>query len=238
MSEQFCIGVYDSGRGGRCVVSKCRKLYPKYNWIVLEDNDFFPYGLKTQVQLIERGERCITKLIDQGAKAVVVACHTSSLCALDVLQKRFDIPLIGMRQPTLEGVLKSGVTDLLWCATEASINAGVFIPSLKAYGYEGKIQPVVCTAWVSAIEEGEVDPSIISATVNEVLCPWRQKMKPKHGLLLGCTHFHVWAQRLSKLVGDSCVVLDPVEWVCAALGKHLHCLEVGVATKFQVLERV
>jgi glutamate racemase len=119
------IGVFDSGVGGLSVLRRIRADLPHEAFVYVADSGHAPYGNKAD-EFITRRAFIITKfLLDQGAKAVVVACNTATAAAITRLRERFDIPIIGV-EPALKPAVaatRSGWSEFWPRATRyAAIN--------------------------------------------------------------------------------------------------------------------
>ena len=125
------IGIFDSGMGGLTVLSEIKKRLPNENFIYLGDTQNFPYGSKSKEQIIEFSIKNTEKLIDLGAKCIVIACGTATSQAIDVLQEKFDIPVIGIIEPTVKYIKQQNVTRIGVIATEGTIRSGAWEQSLK-----------------------------------------------------------------------------------------------------------
>ena len=80
------IGFFDSGVGGVTVFEQVKKLLPDENYIYFGDTKNMPYGEKTETQLLEFADRIFKFLENQNAKAVVMACNTTSAVVYEQLR--------------------------------------------------------------------------------------------------------------------------------------------------------
>ena len=93
------IGVFDSGLGGLTVAHAIMRQLPSESIVYFGDTARVPYGPKSP-ETVRRYSREITAfLLEQGVKAIVVACNTSSAIALPELRLRYDLPLLGVVRP-------------------------------------------------------------------------------------------------------------------------------------------
>ena len=89
--------VFDSGVGGLSVVSELRSLMPDIYITYVADDEFRPYGNRTEAQLKARLPGLL-KTLSLAAKpgAIVIACNTASTTALTEIRAALDIPVIGV----------------------------------------------------------------------------------------------------------------------------------------------
>ena len=101
------IGMFDSGIGGLTVLKEVKRVLPNEEIIYLGDTKRFPYGSKSKDAIIEASRNCIKYLIEKNVKLIVIACGTATSQSLDVLKKEFDIPIIGIIEPTVDYLQKN-----------------------------------------------------------------------------------------------------------------------------------
>jgi glutamate racemase len=89
------IGVFDSGVGGLSILLELKKLLPKETFLYMADQKFMPYGAKTAEELQERVDKIASFLVSQGVKAIVVACNTATIAAIETLRQKYEVPIIG-----------------------------------------------------------------------------------------------------------------------------------------------
>ena len=95
MSVNFAF--LDSGTGGLPYLKYLKAERPDSACVYVGDTKNFPYGEKTAGQIIEKSCGCAEKIIKKwNPDAVVVACNTISVSALDELRRRFPgTPFVG-----------------------------------------------------------------------------------------------------------------------------------------------
>jgi glutamate racemase len=190
LNSSASIGVFDSGVGGLSVLCAARAALPQENFIYFADSRYAPYGDKSDAYVIERSERIGAWLVDQGVKAIVVACNTATAIAVQALRAKFALPIVGV-EPGLKlavGVTKSGKVGVL--ATDgtlaspryASLLARVSIhaPNIAFFARVGQ-------GWVEAVERGDLgSPQTIDLVASAVAPLIAEGCD---ALVLGCTHY-------------------------------------------------
>ena len=106
------IAVFDSGVGGLSVLKKLTESFPGEQFIYLGDNKNAPYGNKSKRELISLAFKNINVLISYNVKAIVIACNTLSVNALEEIRRFVDIPVFGVFPP-VETAKISGESTLL-----------------------------------------------------------------------------------------------------------------------------
>ena len=88
------IGFFDSGIGGITVLYDTLKILPNEDYIYYADTLNVPYGQKTKEEVKKYIFNAIEFIIDQGVKAIVIACNTATSVAIEELRAKYNIPII------------------------------------------------------------------------------------------------------------------------------------------------
>src|SRR3954447_16340881 len=81
------IGVFDSGVGGLTVLHECLVSLPHEDFVYLGDTARFPYGDRGQDELERFARELAERLLEEGAKLMVVACNAATSAALPALRE-------------------------------------------------------------------------------------------------------------------------------------------------------
>src|SRR5436305_586226 len=101
------IGVFDSGLGGLTVLRAMIDLLPYEPLVYFGDTGRFPYGPKPAEEVTKYAIQIADLLIDADAKVIVVACNSASAAALELLQDRYDVPVVGVIEPGLRAARRA-----------------------------------------------------------------------------------------------------------------------------------
>src|SRR5215467_10010953 len=93
------IGIFDSGLGGLTVAHAIFERLPHESTIYFGDTARVPYGPKSPDTVRRYSLEFMRWLLEQGVKAIVVACNTSTAHALDALRKECPVPVLGVIEP-------------------------------------------------------------------------------------------------------------------------------------------
>ena len=99
MSQRYrnYIGVFDSGVGGISILKKMKELLPQEDFLFFGDSANAPYGEKTPGQVLALSERIARGMIDDGVKAIVIACNTATSAAAAYLRDSYpQLPIVGV----------------------------------------------------------------------------------------------------------------------------------------------
>lgn len=209
------IGVFDSGVGGLSVLRRIRADLPHEALVYVADSGHAPYGNKPGEFITHRAFTITEFLLDQGAKAVVVACNTATATAIAQLRERFDIPIIGI-EPALKPAVaatRSGVVGVL--ATGNTVRSDKFAALLDQHEHQARVIVQPCPGLADCVEYGELSGPRPQALLEKFLAPLLEQGADT--LVLGCTHYPFLAPLIQNLVGPDTVILDP----SAAVARHL-----------------
>jgi glutamate racemase len=98
-ARERAIGIFDSGIGGLTVVRALTKLLPNESLVYLGDTGRYPYGTKSADVVRRYSLENTAFLVDKEIKLLVVACNTSTALALDAVEARVDVPVVGVIEP-------------------------------------------------------------------------------------------------------------------------------------------
>ena len=213
------VGVFDSGLGGLSVLAEIRRLLPQESLLYVADSAYVPYGEKTQEQIIERSLLLSGFLLDQGAKALVVACNTATAAAIQPLRERWpSLNVIGMEPAVKPAAAQSRSGKIGVLATTGTLRSAKCAALLERYCDQVKIFTQPCPGLVERIEAGELS----SAATRELLIGYVQPLLNAgcDSLILGCTHYPFIRPLLREIVGQDIAIID----TGAAVARRLQSL--------------
>jgi glutamate racemase len=96
MPARQTILVFDTGLGGLTVLREIVRTRPDAHYIYVADDAFFPYGHRSEEQVIARAVPLIGELIGSHAPDLaVIACNTASTLVLSHLRAEYRVPFVG-----------------------------------------------------------------------------------------------------------------------------------------------
>ncbi len=88
--------IFDSGLGGLSVFREVRARLPGLACVYAADTAFFPYGTKSEDDLVRRLPRLLAALAARYRPDIaVIACNTASTVALPAIRMALSIPVVG-----------------------------------------------------------------------------------------------------------------------------------------------
>ena len=210
------IGIFDSGVGGLSIVKCISQHLPNEHLIYLADNLHAPYGDKATTFITDRVNIIAKQLIDRQVKALVIACNTATVNAIDQLRKQVDIPIIGVEPAIKPAAIYSKTKRVGILVTQATARNTRFLDLVKkhAVGVEVIIQP--CPGLVELIEQGEINSDRCGSLLHDYLSPLLTKKVDT--IVLGCTHYPFLINKIENIIGHSMKIMD----TAAPVTKELH----------------
>jgi glutamate racemase len=217
---QLPIGVFDSGIGGLTVVRQIHKVMPCEDLIYLGDTARVPYGTKSPSTVVRFACEDTQFLLQEGVKAVVVACNTASAWALPTLERRFNIPIFGVILPGVRAALKHTRNQRIGViGTTATIRSQAYSKAILARCDTARVFARACPLLVPLVEEGWVQHSVTLSVLREYLEPLLQRRVDT--LVLGCTHYPLLKRPIRTIVGRKIALVDSAETCAGDLRERL-----------------
>lgn len=186
------IGIFDSGVGGITVLKEIQKRLPNEHLIYLGDTKNFPYGNKSKEEIIKFSIQNVEYLIKKNVKIIVIACGTATSQAIEILQNKFETPIMGIIEPTVEYVKNKNYNKIGVIATEGTIRNGAWENKLKEKIQNIEVINKACPMLATIAEEGRATGEEGRKAIKEYMKPFKEKKINK--IILGCTHFPIYEQ--------------------------------------------
>ena len=165
--------------GGLTVFEKVKKLLPQENCLYYGDTKHMPYGEKTSEQLIEYADKIFKFFEQQNAKAVIMACNTTSAITYEVLKDKYNFKIY----PIIQSV----------CST---INSHAYSKEIAKYNSEIKVTEIAAPNWVRIVEEHRINSPQSIMQVQEIL----ENVGNPDKIILACTHYPYLLNVLTKFM--------------------------------------
>lgn len=213
------IGVLDSGIGGLSVVREIHALLPAEDIVYFGDSAWCPYGVRSAEEIQGRVFAIADLLLARGCKALVIACNSATIAAVEGLRASYPVPVIGMEPGVRPAVAltKSGVVGVF--ATEASIRGEKFHQLLNSHAKSVKVITRPCPEFVDLVERGvtsgEEAEDVVRLHVDPMLAAKADV------LVLGCTHYPFLVPSIKMIAGEEVSLVDTGAAVARQLGRVL-----------------
>ena len=210
------IGIFDSGIGGLTVARAIYQRLPHESTIYFGDTARVPYGPKSPDTVRRYSLEILHWLLNQGVKAVVVACNTSTAHALRALQEATVVPVIGVIKPGARAAIAAGSGGPIGViGTAGTIASDAYARALAALAPGVRVVQKPCPLFVPLVEEGWFDHPATELVAAEYLAPLRDEGIGV--LVLGCTHYPLLRPLLQRIMGQRVVLIDSGQATAEAL---------------------
>jgi glutamate racemase len=245
------VGIVDSGVGGLTVARAILDQLPGEPLRYVGDTARSPYGPRPLAEVRAFALELMDHLVDEGVKALVIACNAASSACVRDARERYAVPVIEVIHPAVRravaatrngkvGVIGTPVT----IASRSYDDAFAAAPQLH-------LTTVACPAFVDYVERGDTVSDELREIAADYLAPIVQAGCDT--LVLGCTHYPLLTGVISYVVGPDVTLVSSAEEtaidvyrVLASRGllrdpaagppRH-HFLATGDPTPFQTLGR-
>ena len=206
MANNFPIGLFDSGIGGLSIYNEIKNSIPNESTIYIADNLNAPYGEKAESEIIQLSIKNTQKLVDLRCKLIIVACNTATTNAIEVLRKKFNIPIVGIEPAIKPAMLETKSNNIGVLATEKTLSSNLFLKTSDRFSKGINIHEQIGFDLVKIIEENGINEELLIPKLREYIEPMLEK-NIDH-LVLGCTHYYYLMYLLKKILPNGVKILD------------------------------
>ena len=203
------IGIFDSGVGGLTVARSILDQLPIESTLYIGDTARGPYGPRPLAEVREFALESLDFLVEQGVKAIVIACNTASAAMLRDARERYSIPVIEVIQPAARRAVsatRSGKIGVI--GTRATIDSAAYLDAFAA-APQLDITSISCPLFVEYVERGETSGEAITEIARKYLAPFIDAKIDT--LVLGCTHYPLLTGVISYVMGDGVTLVSSAE---------------------------
>ncbi|WP_218915348.1 glutamate racemase [Hippea maritima] len=197
------IGVFDSGVGGLSVVKQLLKAFNS-DIIYLGDTARLPYGTKSKETVLKYSIQNAEFLMRFNVDAIVVACNTASSVAIDVLKKKFNLPVFGVIEPAAK--LAAKFEKVCVIGTTSTIQSNAYPKKIAKYNKGCRVTQRACPLFVPLVEEGWIYDDITYEVAKRYLYDLECD-----ALILGCTHYPLLREIIQRVMGVGVSLIDSGE---------------------------
>jgi len=203
------IGIFDSGVGGLTVARAILDQLPNESTLYIGDTARGPYGPRPLAEVRDFALETLDFLVEQGVKALVIACNTASAAMLRDARERYSIPVIEVIQPAVRRAVaatRSGRVGVI--GTRATIESRAYLDAFAA-APQLTIESIACPLFVEFVERGETSGEAITKVAREYLKPMIDA--DIDTLVLGCTHYPLLTGVISYVMGNGVSLVSSAE---------------------------
>tara|TARA_B100000749_G_scaffold280707_1_gene278090 strand:+ start:2095 stop:2883 length:789 start_codon:yes stop_codon:yes gene_type:complete len=202
------IAVFDSGLGGLTVLKALRQRFPQENYVYLGDTARLPYGTKSAETIKNYNYQNVSYLKKFNPKVIVVACNSAS----SVLSKEdfSDVPVVGVISSAVASAVEATKNKKIGViGTRTTIQQAAYVNQLHEKDNAIEVFQQACPLFVPLVEEGWLHDPVTNLIVYRYINSLVQAKIDT--LILGCTHYPLLTQAISKVTGNEIQLIDPAE---------------------------
>jgi len=203
------IGIFDSGVGGLTVGRAILDQLPNESTIYIGDTARGPYGPRPLAEVREFALETLDFLVEQGVKALVIACNTASAAMLRDARERYKVPVIEVIQPAVRRAVAATRTGNIGViGTRATVDSKAYLDAFAA-APQLQITSIACPLFVEFVERGETSGAEITKIARDYLAPVMEAKVDT--LVLGCTHYPLLTGVISYVMGEGVTLVSSAE---------------------------
>jgi glutamate racemase len=203
------IGIFDSGVGGLTVARAILDQLPHESILYIGDTARGPYGPRPLAEVRDFSLETLDFLVEQGVKALVIACNTASAAMLRDARERYSVPVIEVIQPAVRRAVAATRTGKVGViGTRATIDSQAYLDAFAAAPHL-EITSTACPKFVEFVERGETSGEAITQVAREYLQPMVDA--DVDTLVLGCTHYPLLTGVISYVMGNDVSLVSSAE---------------------------
>jgi glutamate racemase len=220
------IGVFDSGAGGLSVLRQIHALMPEDELLYVADTAWVPYGPRPPEAIRARSRQITRWLVEQGAKAIVIACNTATAAAAAALREEFPLPIVGM-EPAVKpaaAATRNGTVGVL--ATAGTLASTRYSALLARFADGIQVISRPSPELVELVERGDLHSVHARCVVRH--CLEALLARGADTVILGCTHFPPLRPLIEEIAGPEVAIIDTGAAVARQVQRRL--AESGTVT--------
>ena len=201
------IGVFDSGLGGLTAVRELFRVLPGESIVYFGDTARLPYGTKSRDTVTRFSLEIASFLVRQDIKCLLVACATASSYALETLELRLQVPVVGVIRPAAGAAVQASAHGRIGVlGTPATVASRAYPEAIAALAPSASVVSRACPLFVPLIEEGWIDHPVMREVATEYLS--ELKVARPESVILGCTHYPLVTNVIQQLLGSDVRLVD------------------------------
>lgn len=223
------VGVFDSGVGGLSILAAIHETLPAVDLSYCCDNKNFPYGTKTEAQVLDFAASVTSRFFDAaGLDVLVVACNTASVISLPKIRSNLPIPVVGVVPAVKPAARRSKSKIIGVLATPVTIARPYLNDLIKEFASDCEVIKCGSSELVILAERKlrgdvgtdeefrrEVEPIIAAAA------------RGLDQLVLGCTHFPLVSEELRRVIPPSVTFVDSGAAIASRVASILDDLKLN-----------
>lgn len=186
------IGIFDSGMGGLTVTKTITEMLPHENIVYFGDTAHMPWGDKSPTTIQSYALHIADFLLEHECKWIVIACHTASATALEVIQAHVGdrARVLNVIDPVIHHITTHHSNKKIGLiGTKQTIRSNTYQTRLTPLNKNIALHALATPLLVPLIEEGFAHKTIAEMIIHEYLA--HPSLIDIQAIILGCTHYPI-----------------------------------------------
>jgi len=221
-SENFPIGIFDSGIGGLTVAHAVTRALPHESIVYFGDTAHLPYGDKSAAAIQAYSIKICDVLLQHRCKIILIACNSASAAAFDLAKEYVGSKAVVMNviDPVVAHIGRHFAGQSIGLiGTKQTVFSKVYERKIKALHKKITLRSLATPLLAPMIEEGFFDNSISHSVIENYLSD--AHLQGIQALILGCTHYPLIKNEIAQYCGSGVQIIDSSEIVAAAVRQVL-----------------
>ncbi|MBF0710149.1 MULTISPECIES: glutamate racemase [unclassified Gemella] len=220
------IGVFDSGVGGITVAKEIIRQLPNESIYFYGDIKNCPYGDKNSDEILKYTDDAIHFLIKKGVKLVVIACNTATAASLEILRKKYTIPIIGViKSGAVTALQTTNIGKVLVLGTNFTAKSEAYSKEIHKINKDIIVHNKACKSFVPFVENKDYENEDAAYNiVNNELSLY--KNIDVDTIILGCTHYPLLQKYIEKYFNNEKMVISSGKETAREVSSILTFLEL------------
>lgn len=186
------IGIFDSGMGGLTVTKTITEMLPNENIIYFGDTAHTPWGDKSPATIQTYAIRICDFLLEHQCKWIVIACHTASAAAFDIVKEHIGnrAKVLNVIDPVIDHITHHHPNQKIGLiGTKQTVRSNTYQTRLASLDKNITLYSLATPLLVPLIEEGFSHKTIAEMVIHEYLA--HPSLQDIQAIILGCTHYPI-----------------------------------------------
>lgn len=206
------IGVFDSGVGGLSILESIEHRLPQATFFYCCDSLNYPYGTKTDEDVIAFTTAACTKFVAAAAlDLLVIGCNTASTVSLPSVRAQVSCPVVGVVPAVKPAAAISQTRCIGVLATKGAAKSQYLQDLVQQFAGDCEVRLCGSSILVDLAERkirGEqIDLNALRADIESLFLTDQPQATRLDAVVLGCTHFPLLRFELAQAAPWS------VEWI-------------------------
>jgi glutamate racemase len=202
------IGIFDSRIGGLTVLRQLQCRLPDYDFVYFGDTARGPYGFLSPGTISSFVAEGLNRLVEMGARLLVVAGHCAAACLTDDFRERFPVPVLDiLTSGVVPGLHPMKPKALGIIGSHALEKSGTYLYTLQHAFPETRLffnaspllQPIVEAGWLKKPETVMILKKYLHTL----------KLRQVDTLLPGSNHYSLLTRLIQRKMGKRVSIPDP-----------------------------